>query len=220
MADMTAVQLALRARLLTLSVVTTGAVSLSAVAAGYQRATGSFLTDGFAAGMELSATGFTTAANNGTHVVTSVTASTLEVSGGLTAESAVTATLAVGVPALRAWDNVAITRIAGQPYLEEEYVPATRRAVSFPAASGQLEDTGLYVLRWYGVPGVGLTALRAAADAVLALFAPGTAIEVATGVVIRVRSDVGPFAGAIRPEHPGWAMVTITVPWRLFHLNA
>lgn len=52
---------------------------LSATATGYARATGSFLTDGFAPGMQITAAGFTTAANNGRSTVVAVTATSLDV---------------------------------------------------------------------------------------------------------------------------------------------
>jgi hypothetical protein len=57
--------LALRGRVLTLSVATTGTTSLAATATGYTRAAGSFVTDGFKPGMEVLAAGFATSGNNG-----------------------------------------------------------------------------------------------------------------------------------------------------------
>ena len=59
---------------------TTGAISLSATATGYSRASGSFVTNGFAVGQQITASGFTNAANNGTSLITAVTATTLTVS--------------------------------------------------------------------------------------------------------------------------------------------
>ena len=76
-----AVLLALRNRALSLVVATTGSVSLSATATGYARAAGSFVTDGFKVGMDLTATGFTTPGNNGAHVLMAVTALTLSCLG-------------------------------------------------------------------------------------------------------------------------------------------
>jgi hypothetical protein len=72
---------------------TTGSQTLSATATGYARATGSFVTNGFAIGDEITASGFATAANNGRSVVTAVTATTIDVTktGGTVAEAAATA---------------------------------------------------------------------------------------------------------------------------------
>lgn len=211
--DNQAVQLALRARLLTLSVCTTGSTTLEAIATGYQRASGSFLTDGFAPGMEVTPSGFTQTAVG---VIDSVTALVMTINGGRTIQaSGAGRSLSVGVPSKAAWDNVNLEPVAPQPYLEEEYVPATSQLRSMPAAGGSMEDTGLYMLRWYSKAGTGLQALRRASDAVLALFAAGTGLVVATGVTVRVRSDVAPVAGAIRATGSGWSVVVITVPWRL-----
>jgi hypothetical protein len=57
----------------------TGTVSLSATATGYARSAGSFVTDGFAVGQQVTASGFTNPANNGSSVVTTVTATALTV---------------------------------------------------------------------------------------------------------------------------------------------
>jgi hypothetical protein len=215
--DHTAVHLALRARLLTLEVCTTGTTTLEAVAAGYQRASGSFVTDGFAVGMEVTPTGFT---QTTVGVITAVTATLLTISGGRTVEaSGAGRSLAVTVPGVRAWPNVRVAPVVGRPYLEEEYVPGTSRVRTFPAASGSLEDTGLYVLRWYAPAETGLQALTQPADAVLALFKGGTALAVAAGLTCRVRTDPAPFRSAVRAAAAGWAVVTITIPWRLDYLN-
>jgi hypothetical protein len=70
--------------------ITTGAQSLSATATGYARASGSFITNGFVVGMQVNATGFTNAANNGLSTVTAVTATALTVTktGGTVVEAA------------------------------------------------------------------------------------------------------------------------------------
>jgi ferritin-like protein len=57
----------------------TGTVSLSATATGYGRTAGSFVTDGFAVGQQVTASGFTNPANNGSSVVSAVTATALTV---------------------------------------------------------------------------------------------------------------------------------------------
>ena len=60
--------------------VTTGATTLGVADTNtFSRSTGSFVTDGFQAGMTIETTGFTDAANNGTFTVTAVNALTLDV---------------------------------------------------------------------------------------------------------------------------------------------
>ena len=57
----------------------TAQLSVDATAGTITRTTGSFVTGGFAAGMEITASGFTNAGNNGRYAVTGVTATTLTV---------------------------------------------------------------------------------------------------------------------------------------------
>jgi hypothetical protein len=216
MPDHTSIQFALRARLLTLEVCTTGATTLESTLSGYQRASGSFLTDGFTAGMEVTPTGFT---ETEVGVITAVDALTMTIDGGRSVQSSGAGrTLAVNLPELRAWDNVALAPVAGRPYIEEVYIPATVSLLSAPSAGGTAEDTGLYVVRWYGLANKGLAALSRAASATLELFKPGTGLNIADGTV-RVRGDIGPFRGAMQADAPGWMLVTITVPWRLYSVN-
>ncbi len=218
--DHTAAQLALRARLLTLQVATTGSLSLSATAGGYTRASGSFLADGFVAGMEVTASGFGTAGNNGAHLVTAVSALAMEVRPALTAEGASAGrVLTAGVPAKRIYENIDAQPVQGLWYLEEQYDMQPPQLRSLPYNGGDAEQTGLYTVRVYGPTDVGPSALSKWADAALALFKPGTIITTPAGQVIRVRGDSGPYRGAIRPDTPGWAVCTITIPWRARYTN-
>lgn len=223
--DRLAVQLALRTRLRTLAVCTTGSTTLEATAAGYQRSAGSFLTDGFAAGMEVTPAGFAVTTRG---TITAVTATLLTIAGGCTVEAAGAGrSLTVGLPALMGWENVRLTPVAGRPYGEEEFVLGSGRARTFPAADASMEETGFYVVRLYGPEGVDVTALRRYADAVQALFKTGTALVIATGVGLRVRSDVAPVPSPVRfladpsgrAASPGWAVVTVSIPWRLEYSN-
>ena len=75
---------------------TTGLTSLSATATGYARAAGSFITDGFLVGTPITVTGFGTVGNNGTAVVTAVTATSLTVDRILIPEAAGTGRRIVG----------------------------------------------------------------------------------------------------------------------------
>ncbi len=56
---------------------TTGTTTIDATASGYERATGSFLDDGFSVGQTVTASGFTGSGYNGESVITAVTALTM-----------------------------------------------------------------------------------------------------------------------------------------------
>src|SRR5687768_14914975 len=58
---------------------TTGSTTLEATATGYRRAAGSFVTNGFKIGQQVTASGFATAANNGRSTIIAVTATDLTV---------------------------------------------------------------------------------------------------------------------------------------------
>lgn len=201
-------RLALRAKLATLSVCTTGSTTLAATATGYTRASGSFLDDGFAPGVELTPAGFT---QTTTAVVEAVTALTLTVVGSRTVESAASGrTLSVGLPSSCAWENVEFTPAAGVPYLTEEYLPGP----SVQYGIGQSNETELlptYLPRVHVPAGFGAGAADAYADAILTLFAPKTAITLA-GARLHVTTRPGPFRGQLLQSSPGFAMVPVTIP--------
>jgi hypothetical protein len=208
-------QLALRAKALTLSVATTGTMTLAATTTGYARTTGSFLTDGFAAGMEVVPVGF---ASNTPRVITAVSALAITVNATLTAEAAAgSRSLTVGLPSQRAWENVAYQPTAGVPWVREEFIPGPTQQVTV-GPYGELEATPMYAL-YVNVPAeTGLTAKRYV-DALRRLFAPRTPITVATGETLRVRADTGPYAGQLQQSQPGFAVQPITIPLRLRSAN-
>lgn len=217
---MVAVQLALRNRAITqLVVCTTGMLSLSATATGYARAAGSFVTDGFAVGMEVAPAGF---AVNKPSIVTGVADLALTVRDARAAEAAAGGrSLVVGFPEQRALDNVQYEQLpTGRVYVEEDFVEGTSTLRSIPAAGGVLEDTGLYILRWNGIANTGMRSLRDPMKALRALFRPGTTLPLADGTAVRVRTDVSPTISAIRPGAPGWSVISIAIPWRLLSLNS
>lgn len=205
--------LACRGRALTLSTCTTGSTSLSATTTGYARAAGSFVADGFAVGMEVTGSGFSVTANNGARVVTAVSALALSCTGCATEAAAVGKTIASGLPTLRAFENVTLTPVAGQWFVEEDYLPGPASQFT-TGPRGWIEVTPQYVLKLYAPPGTGATALYKAADALLTLFAPRTAITLSTGDVLRVRTDVAPYRGQLLQDAAGFAVVVITVPLR------
>lgn len=230
------VQLALRAKLAALAVVTTGSTSLSATATGYHRAAGSFVAEGFAKGMWVTPSGFAT---NTPGVVTRVTATDLDVtlylitypapsfaqsvsSPAMTVEGVASGrSLAVGLPAMQAWENTTLTPIDGVPYVEEQYVPGPA-FVANDGFQGRMELRPTYAPRIYVPASVGIGADGRYADAMLRLFAPGTAIPLPTGAagdscVVRGQSgEPAPQLGQRSPgASPGWSTIPITIPLRV-----
>lgn len=221
--DKTAATLALRARAVSVSVATTGTTSIAATATGYTRSAGSFITDGFCVGMELLASGFATSGNNGYKIVIAVAAGTLTVSSLTT--MAVEAAggdelLIVRLPEGRALDNVAFdpTLFSGRPYIEEDFVPATKSLMG-QRNGGLVVETGLYVLKLYGLSDKGLAGIRKVMDALEALYAPGTAMT-AGSLTVRVRTDLAPWSGQILPQGDGRSVCVLTVPWECYSNNA
>lgn len=215
MIDNTAATLAFRNRALTLASPTTGTTSLAATSTTYTRAAGSFVTDGFAVGMEVLAAGFATSGNNGYKIVTAVAAGTLTVTSSTTMATEAAGgneSIVCGIPEGRAWENTIFTPTAGRPYVEEDFVPATLEHIAGNYTNGVRKETGLYVLKWYGLSGKGVTAIRRATDALKDLFTPGTALTAGSHTVT-VRGDVGPRVGELLPLEGGWAVATLTVSW-------
>ncbi len=224
MIDTTAVALALRNQALTLSVCTTGSTTLSATATGYARAAGSFITDGFKPGMECKAAGFVTA-NVGYSVITQVTSTDLTIDGGRTVEAAGSGkSLTVGMPQTRAFENIqpALPDSRSYVWVREEFVPATTNLHCFPAQSSVMEETGLYILTWFGLPKYGVGGIRASVDALRALFTPGTTLLAgSTPVKITGTSltQPGPNAGQLIPTGDGWVYCQLRIPWSCYTTN-
>ena len=216
MLDEVAMQLAMRAKALTLSVATTGVVSLSATATGYARVAGSFQADGFWPGMEIQPTGFGT---NTPRVVTSVLPLAITVSGSVPVEAAAGGrSLTVGLPSQRAWENIAFQPTAGVPWVQEQFLPGPTAQVTL-GPFGELEATPMYAL-YVNLPAeTGLTVKRYV-NALRVLFAPRTAITLANGDVLRVRADTGPYSGQLQQGQPGFATQPLTIPFRLRTANS
>lgn len=219
MIDTERAQIALGARLLTLVVCTTGTIPLEATATGYQRSDvgGSFVIDGFRAGMELTPAGFP---QTDIGVITGITDTTLDIDGGRTiAVSAAGRSLTVGLPGLVEWENTELTRVAGRPYLEEEFSPSTHTVDTFPAQGASAEETGEYYLRLYGLTRYDVGAIRKVADAIRRLFAPGTTIPLSDGSVMRFTPGVGALASQLIPQGNGWTCCLITLPYWALSTN-
>jgi hypothetical protein len=211
-----AVQLALRNRATSLSVATTGSTSLSATATGYARSSGSFITDGFMVGMELVIAGFSVGTPR---VVTAVTATALTTDSPPPVQAASSGrTLSVGLPLLRAWENIVLTKIPGRPYVTEELSAGEHQLITTTSAAGLAKETFSYWLTWYGLEGRGMDAIRVSMDALRALFAPGT-VCMAGSIAVEPRGDVAVTAGQIIPQQNGWAACQLTVPCRAYSRN-
>jgi hypothetical protein len=211
--DHTMLQLALRAKLLTLSVATTGSTTLAATTTGYSRTAGSFYADFFWPGMELATAGF---ASNGTRVITQVTPTTITVAGSLTPEVAAAGrTLSVGLPSNRAWENVTYVPVTGVPYIEEQYIPGPAAMVN-DGYAGLLELRPMYSPRVYVPLDTGISADGRYADAITRLFLPGTTLPLATGDQFVVRGDAAPMRGQRAPSAtPGWSCIPVTIPLKV-----
>lgn len=209
--------MALRARALPLSVATTGVTTLEATATGFARASGNFITDGFVIGFEVTPVGFTDSTPD---VITDLTALTLTTRKPRVVDAAAPLrALTVGLPALRGWENVALEPISGRWWIEEDYVPATNRLLTSPQSGGRIEDTGLYILRVYGVENVGSLAINQFTTALLARYPAGAGEVLTDGTELRIRADVGPSRGQNIHDAPGATVVSITVPFRAYSLN-
>lgn len=228
-------QLALRAKLATLFVATTGAISLAASATGgddgasaYIRTSGSFIADGLREGMEVKATGFATVRNNGPATITDVSATVLTVRKPLldAAEQALIAeaaaggrTLLVGLPSLVSWENKPFDSQDGRPYVDEQYLPGPVSQATL-GPRGYLVAEPMYVLNWYLPIGSGITADSKYINALRVLFAPGTAIALPNGDRLDVRRDVAPIKSQRQFPSTGFAVVTFSIPLRIYTQNS
>ncbi len=212
----TDVDLAFRARCISLTVVSTGESILSATATGYARTSGSFVTDGFEVGMEVVPAGFPETASGTILRVEPLRLTIYQ--GRQVAASAAARSLTVGLPVLRIWDNKAGSPDPMVPYVEGEFMTQPGELLSASAQGGYREDRGLFVLRWYGIADFGALGLRRCVDALMELFTPHTTFTAGTDVV-RIRGDSTPDASRVTQRASGHALVTLTFPWRVYRRN-
>lgn len=205
------VLLACRLQLESLSVATTGAVSIEATSTGYARSTGSFVTDGFAVGMELVGTSFSNADNNAAKVITAVSALTIT-APGTAIEASATRTLSVGVPEAVSSENVHFEPETRETYFAEQYTPGPMDAITLGPGQ-ELEVLPNYIINVYVPSNTAISGAFGYVDALLTLFAPGTNMPI-TDSTLRVRRDVAPFAGQLI-QLDGFAVMTVTIPLRV-----
>lgn len=213
-----AIQLACRARALTLVVCTTGSMTLAATGSTYTRSTGSFITDGFRLGMEVTPSGFTDTTRR---VVTNVEALTLTVDSAPTAQVAASGrTLTVGLPQTVILENGIITPPTnGVPYAVEQYLPGGLERITM-GAFGMIEATPLYLLDFYGVKSAGMSALAKYADKTIEHFAPTTPLVLSTGDTAVVRGQPGPTRSQLAAIHTGQPVMRVTIPLRCRTANS
>jgi len=227
-----------RARALTTEVLSvTG--SFEATATGYARAAGSFLTDGFEVGMEVSGVGWTNEENDAPKVVTKVEALLLTTAGvtvdadddrvlsgtaGTVAEGPASRTLKVALPAALQADNERIVPGQGIPWWREEYSPGSILRFGVGTTDAFMQAFIDYFITLYLPPGGGPRAAHRYASAVLEHFPAGLVVALGDAETsCRVRGEPAPFFGqpfqSVEP-HPGFFVVPFTVPLELWTVNS
>lgn len=212
---------ACRALLATLSVCTTGSTTLAQTSTGYSRASGSFITDGFRVGMEVTPSGFTDTTRR---AITAIAPDGLSmtVGTGLTPQTSGSGrTLSVGRPEYLAVPNKDFTpaQVSNRPYIEDAFLPGPTNVEGVGSYATMVHEP-IYIIKWWGLANKADTDLSKCASAVLSLFSPRTAITMDTGDILRVRERPGPFASQITNPQPGRALVTITIPLWLRTANS
>lgn len=204
-----------RQRLLTLVVASTGTMSLESTSAGFARATGSFLGDGFAPGMEIVPVGFS-APNNAAAIIDTVSALSMTIAGGRAVQAAAGArSLSVGLPQLRQWQgtqNPTINAPGTIPFVVEQWVPGATND------DGAIIDTGFYVVTWNALPNRGIIATFRQMQAIRNLFPPGFSVYVGADKVRVTGSPAPQFSAPVRIA-TGYEMSTIRIPWRAVTTN-
>ena len=211
--------LALRAKLASLEVCTTGSMSLAATGTTFVRTVGSFLTDGFFAGMEVVGTGFG-AANNAASTVVSVTALTLTVNRTLeTQVAAIGRTLTVGQPSEVGRANEDFTPTPGKPHFEEQYLPGPTMQITV-GDGGTIEAEPMLVIDVSVGENLGEGAINAYRTALMRHLAPKVTMTLANGDFLRVRTDTGPYAVQTMNLKSGWATTPVSFPLWLLTINS
>ncbi len=217
MIDLLDVREALRQRLLTLVVATTGSATLGASTSGFTRTAGSFVDDGFAAGQETVSTGFPT---NPPKVIESVTATLVKVVGGLTAATAASGrTLKVGPPAAIQWEltQTPYTTSPGvRPYWYEQIAPGPQDSAA--DTYSLIADSGQYVLTTYNLANKGVLAVSRERQALRKLFYPG--LQIAVGDDSDWVRVSGLQSQQSQPLENGYVATVYRILWRAVSGNA
>ena len=202
--------LKLRTQLLTAQVCTTGSTTLTAIATGFTRDAGSFVTDGLRVGMEVVPTGFT---DNSIDVIKYLTATEITLYNARPIETpAAGRALTVGIPTLRGWENDKAERIAGRWYFDEDYLPGPAPDKFTLGQGGQVETEPTYVVKLEGIPNTGTAAMYAVAHEILLTFPPALAFTLDSGDIVHVRTNPAPYRSKVINRKSGNPEIVITIP--------
>jgi hypothetical protein len=217
---------AMRLRAASVVAVTTGLINdLYATTEGYRRNSGSFISDGFANGMEVTAIGYNAnnnATTTGKMIKGQVLAGLLPIDGGLDPQTVVAGRkITVGIPKDQRWENAESNPNQPapgiRPYIGDQWGDTTFRFVAGPKQGGHIEEEGVYYITWYGIANIGIPALYRPIAAIKALFTPGTQVT-AGSLFIRVRVE-GPRTGQLKRLANGMAYIQLAIPWRCASIN-
>ena len=116
--------------------------------------------------------------------------------------------------------NTTYTPTPGREYVEEDFTPATSTLQGL-TEGGLVVDTGLYIIKWYGVANTGEQSINDGVDELLSLFPPGSSLPLAdgSGLVVRIRGDMAPRRGRLLPTKPGFVVVVATIPYQVLSLT-
>lgn len=213
--DHLAAREAFRARLLTFVAATTGTTTLGADVDGFTRAAGSFITDGFAAGMEVAGAGFPGTVGDSA-IVKTVSALNLKIEGGRTATAPAAArSLTVSLPQDRRWQGTQTpvsTAVATRPNVLEQWVPGITRDY------GAIVDTGFYVVTLNALANRGINAVMREMQKIRDLFPPGTQFFIGSDM-IRVTGDPAPSFSQPVTTANGYETSSLRIPWRAVTTN-
>jgi hypothetical protein len=201
---------AVRDRLVTLRVAEASAPVAHSLT-GFTRLTGSFLTDRFLFGMEVTAL-------YGTEEVGAIAKIVVDEQMVLLVpprQDADPDGLYVGLPLQRGWENEDINPSSHVWWVDEDYLSGPSSLAAGNYTNGELDITPAYVLRLYGLSGIGIGAVHAVADGIVNLFPPGSALITTGGTVVRVRGDTAPFKGQLLNNGARHAVISITIPLRV-----
>jgi hypothetical protein len=186
-------------------------MTLSATTTGYARASGSFITDGFAVGQEITTAGFDA---NAVAVITALSATAMRIDTTIAAESAASGrSIRALLPVGRALENVKFDPSPDRPWIQEQYVPATTTRRTTASNGGHADETGFYIVTYYGLAGKGSAAILRVTDAIVALFTSGTTVTDGTNA-IEVTGFPGPNGGQVIEQDDGYARRVVEIPWR------